>query len=142
MEKAALSTQDKDRARDFLKLNNAVEFMSSEESDEDRGQTSGPSARDVKPLRWERSKLRNIKAVLDATYKARMSNRQQRTAAKVTRVASQNMSSRPLPQTYPFWVKSLLSYYLFSFFHFIVLLTLQHTVFFFNSNFCWHIEAE
>ena len=48
MEKAALSTQDKDRARDFVKLNNAVEFMSSEESDEDGGQTNGPSARDVK----------------------------------------------------------------------------------------------
>lgn len=107
MEKAALSTQDKDRARDFLKLNNAVEFMSSEESDEDGGQTSGPSARDVKPLQWERSKLRNIKAVLDATYKARMSKRQQRTAAKVTRVAGQNMSSRPLPQTYPFWAGRL-----------------------------------
>ena len=63
--------------------------LSSEESDEDGGQTSGPSARDVKPLQWERSKLRNIKAVLDATYKARMSKRQQRMAAKVTRVAGQ-----------------------------------------------------
>ena len=32
-------------------------------------------------------------------------------------------------------VKSLLSYYLFSFFHFIVLLTLQHTVFFFQLKY-------
>ena len=70
-------------------------------------QTCGPSARDVKPLQWERNKLRNIKAVLDATYKARMSKKQQRTAAIVTRVAGQNMSSRPLPQTYPFWAGRL-----------------------------------
>ena len=103
MEKAALSTQDKDRARDLLKLNNAIEFMSSEESDEDGGQTSGPSARDVKPLQWERSKLRKIKAILDA--KARMSKRQQRTAAKVTGVAGQNMSSEP--QNYLSWAGRL-----------------------------------
>ena len=105
MEKAALSTQDKDRARDLLKLNNAIEFMSSEESNEDGGQTSGPSARDVKPLQWERSKLHKIKAILDATYKARMSKRQQRTAAKFTRVAGQNMSSEP--QNYLSWAGRL-----------------------------------
>ena len=46
-----------------------------------------------KPLEWERLKLKkktkkqNIKAVLDSTYKARMTKRQKRTAAKVCRVS-------------------------------------------------------
>ena len=44
-----------------------------------------PSGR-IKPLEWEQSKLHSIKAVFDATHKARMSKRQHRTSAKITRV--------------------------------------------------------
>ena len=67
------------RARALLNLDKALNFMSSEESDTDRGQATGPSSRHIKPLEWELTKLRNIKVVLDATFKARMSKRQQRT---------------------------------------------------------------
>ena len=77
--------------------------MSSEESDTDGGQATGPSSRHIKPLEWEKSKLRSIKVVLDATFKARMSKRQQRTLAKITRFLDQNMSRRPFRLTCPFW---------------------------------------
>ena len=40
----------------------------------------------IKPLESEQSKLHSIKAVLVATHKARMSKRQHRTSAKITRV--------------------------------------------------------
>lgn len=43
-------------------------------------------SRHIKPLEWEQSKLHSIKAVLDATQNARMSKRQHRTSAKITRV--------------------------------------------------------
>ena len=42
--------------------------------------------RHIKLLEWERSKLHDIKAVLDATNKARKSKRQIRTSVKITRV--------------------------------------------------------
>ena len=83
-----------------------MEFMSSEESEEDEEETrTGPPKRHIKPLQWERSKLRTIKALLDATYmyQARMSSREQRTAAKVLRVAGQNLYTRPLPNNCPSW---------------------------------------
>ena len=45
-------------------MDNAVEFTSSEESDEgQRKETPGPPTRHVMPLEWERLKLKNIKAV-------------------------------------------------------------------------------
>ena len=34
---------------------------------------NGPPGRHIKPLWWERTGLRNIKVVVDATYQARMS---------------------------------------------------------------------
>ena len=38
-----------------------MEFMSSEESEEDEEETrTGPPKRHIKPLQWERSKLRTI----------------------------------------------------------------------------------
>ena len=73
VEKANLTTNDKERMKAILALENAIEFMSSEESDGgDREQTTRPPPRHVKPLQWERTKLKSIKAVLDATYQARM----------------------------------------------------------------------
>ena len=99
---ATLSPKDKERMTALLSLHNAMEFMSSEESDEGEGEpATGPPPRHVKPLQWERAKLKNIKAVLDATYQARMTKRQKRTAAKVSRVDGQNVSSRPLPKNCP-----------------------------------------
>lgn len=103
VEKANLSGKDKETIKALLELDNAIEFMSSEESDEgQREETAGPP-RHVKPLEWERLKLKNIKAVLDSTYKARMTKRQKRTAAKVSRVSGQHVSSRPLPHNCPSW---------------------------------------
>ena len=74
--------------------------MSSEESEEREAEetANGPPERHMKPLRWERTKLRNIKVVLDATYQACMSKRRKRTAAKRSRIADQIMSERPLPK--------------------------------------------
>ena len=104
LEKANLTANDKERMKAILALDNAIDFMSSEESDEgDREETTGPPPRHVKPLQWERTKLKNIKAVLDATYQARMTKRQKRTAAKVSRVVGQNVSTRPLPDNSPSW---------------------------------------
>ena len=98
VDEANALAQDREKANALLNMDNALDFMSSEESDTDRGQKTGPPSRHIKPLEWERSKLRNMKAVLDATYKARMSKRQHRTSAKITRVLDQNVSSGCLPQ--------------------------------------------
>jgi len=100
---ATLSPKDRERMTALLSLDNAMEFMSSEESEGEGEQTTGPPLRHVKPLQWERAKLKNIKAVLDATYQARMTKRQKRTAAKLSRVDGQNVSSRPLPKECPSW---------------------------------------
>lgn len=102
MHKANLPPQDMEKIKAVLSLDNANEFMSSEES-EGEGTETGPAQRHIKPLRWERSKLRNIKAVLDATYQAQMNRRQKRTAAKVVRLAGQNLSNRPIPKNCPSW---------------------------------------
>lgn len=80
LEKAHLSADDKTKRKALLDLSNAVEFMSSEESDNNEDGSRGPPPRHIKPLRWERSRLKNIKAVLDASYEARMTKRQKRTA--------------------------------------------------------------
>ena len=104
VEKATLSPEDKKRITELFNLENAVDFMSSEESEEEEMETrTGPPKRHIKPLKWERSKLRTIKALLDAHYQARMSSRQKRTAATVLRVAGQNLSTRPLPNNCPSW---------------------------------------
>ena len=103
VEKSTLSQEDK-KINELLNQENAVEFISSEGSEEDEEETrTGPSKRHIKPLQWERSKLRTIKALLDATYHARMSSRQKLTAAKVLRLAGQNLSTRQLPNNCPSW---------------------------------------
>ena len=84
--------------RALLNLDNVLDFISAED---DGGQTTDPPSSHTRPLEWERSKLRNTKAGLDATYKARMSQRLNRTSAKIVMVLDQNMSSRPLPQSCP-----------------------------------------
>ena len=95
VEKDNLTSNDKEGMKAILALVNAIEFMLSEESDEgDREETTGPPPRHVKPLQWVRTRLKNIKAVLDATYQARMTKRQKRTPAKVSRVVGQNVSNK------------------------------------------------
>ncbi|KAK2562462.1 hypothetical protein P5673_014121, partial [Acropora cervicornis] len=69
--KTALSKGDKAKAREILSSPNAVEYMSSEESDpgdttEERSR--GPKPRKIRKLSWERSKLKNIKEILDECY--------------------------------------------------------------------------
>ena len=105
VEKANLSPNNMSKIKSLLEQENAVQFMSSEESDQaEEGATlSGPPPRHIKTLRWERTKLKNITATLDATYQARMSKRQKRTASKVLRVADRNLSDRPMPTNCPPW---------------------------------------
>ena len=93
VEKSTLSPQDKVKNKCTLTVGNAVEFMSSEESEEREAEEtlSGPPGRHIKSLRWERTGLRNIKVVLDATYQARMRKRKKRTAAKLSRITDQNV---------------------------------------------------
>ena len=79
--KANLPSQEREIARALHNMDNALDFMSLEYSDTDGGQTTDPPSRHIKPLEWEQSKLRNIKTVLDATYKAHMTKRQHRTSA-------------------------------------------------------------
>lgn len=60
VEKTTLSQEDK-KITELLNQENAVEFMSSKEIEEDEEETrTGPPKRHVKPLQWERSKLTTI----------------------------------------------------------------------------------
>lgn len=104
IETSDLSQQDKDRIKELLSRENALKYISSEESEEENATPgNGPTPRHVRPLKWERSKLRTIKSVLDATHQARMSKRQKRTAANITRNIGQHLSLRPLPNGCPSW---------------------------------------
>lgn len=57
--------------------------MSSEESDYAWTDGVGPRLRKPKKLHWERSKLRNIKAVLDRNYTSSVKERQKRTKGAI-----------------------------------------------------------
>ena len=104
VEKADLTESDRKKIKELLNRNDAHLYMSSEESDEgEERPENGPPSRHIKPLKWERSKLRNIKSVLDCPHRARMGKRQKQTAAKITRTDGQNMSIRPLPLECPSW---------------------------------------
>ena len=79
LDKAQISLSffdDKAKINALLNVHNAVELMSSEEREDNEEGASVPPPRHIKPVRWERSKLRNSKAVLDPFYKARASKRQ------------------------------------------------------------------
>ena len=75
--------------------------MSSEESDDAWSEGVGPRPRKIKKLPWERSKLRNIKAVLDRHYTSSVSDRQKRTQGAVSRDGEQ--STRAAPKESPSW---------------------------------------
>ena len=56
VEKATLSQEDKEKIHQLLNQENALEFMASEESEEEDEDTrTGPPKRHIKPLQWERS---------------------------------------------------------------------------------------
>ena len=78
--------------------------MSSEESDpgdttEERSR--GPKPRKIKKLSWERSKLKNIKEILDECYLSGLNAKQRRTSAHVSRY--DKVSPRPCPVDGPRW---------------------------------------
>ena len=96
------SEGDKRRAEEILHSPNAVEFMSLEESDQESEYNGrGPRPRKTRKLKWERSKLRNIKKTLDEHHKENLSKQQQRTSAVVQR--SDDVSGRPAPKNSPGW---------------------------------------
>ena len=68
LEKTPLSEKDKERAQEILLASNAVEYISSEESDigaTENESSRGPKPRKIRKLGWERTKLRNLKARID-----------------------------------------------------------------------------
>ena len=75
LDKAQLPPDDKAKIKALLDLHNAIQFMSLEDSEE---RASDPPPRYIRPLCSERSKLRNINAVLDAFFEAYMSKRQRK----------------------------------------------------------------
>ncbi|KAJ7394700.1 hypothetical protein OS493_000526 [Desmophyllum pertusum] len=101
LEKTPLSDKDKEKAQEILCSPNAVEYMSSEESDNDDDSTQGPKARKIRKLAWEKSKLRNIKSRIDEAYLEGLSERQRRTSARVSR--TEEPSARPCPTNGPSW---------------------------------------
>jgi len=89
-----LSDNDKDKAGEIFCSPNAIDFMSSEESDnDDPAPSSGPKPRKVRKLVWEKSKLKNLRAKLDEAYLEGLSERQRRTTAHLSR--TEEPSVRP-----------------------------------------------
>ena len=78
---ALLSDRDKVKAQEVLLSPNALEFMSSEKSDDDGATSSGSGPkRKSRKLVWERSKLTNIKKRMDDAHFEGLSERQRRAA--------------------------------------------------------------
>lgn len=79
-----MSDNDKEKAREIFCSPNAIDFMSSEESDNDDPASSrGPKPRKVRKLVWEKSKLKNLKAKLDEAYLEGLSEKQRRASARL-----------------------------------------------------------
>lgn len=108
LEKTPLSEKDKERAQEILLAPNAIEYMSSEESDSgatENDRSRGPKPRKIRKLGWERTKLRNLKARIDDSHNESLSDKQRRTSAHVTRTG--DLSSRPSPVNGPRWAVRL-----------------------------------
>ncbi|KAL9955678.1 hypothetical protein ACROYT_G037032 [Oculina patagonica] len=101
--KALCQKMTKNKAKEILSSPNAIDFMSSEESEiDDPDSTSGPKPRKTRKLTWERTKLRNIKSKLDEAHLNGLSSeKQRRTSALVTR--TETASVRPCPTNAPSW---------------------------------------
>ena len=78
LDKAQLSPDDKAKIKALLDLHNAIQFMSLEESEDNEERANDLPPRYIRPLCSERSKLRNINAVLDAFCEACMSKSQRK----------------------------------------------------------------
>ena len=99
-----MSDNDKEKAREIFCSPNAIDFMSSEESDnDDPAPSRGPKPRKVRKLEWEKSKLKNLKAKLDEAYLEGLSERQRRTSARLSRTDREEPSERPCPTNGPRW---------------------------------------
>ncbi|XP_074628785.1 uncharacterized protein LOC141886524 [Acropora palmata] len=61
----------------------------------------GPKPRKIRKLSWERSKLKNIKEILDESYSSGLNAKQRRTSARVSRC--EEVSPRPCPVGGPSW---------------------------------------
>ena len=85
----------------LLSQKNASEFMSSEESDNEDIEETGPKRRITKPLPWERKKLRKLKKKLDNYYFSNLTESQKRTIGK--QVRGKVMSQRVPPKHFPEW---------------------------------------
>ena len=99
-----MSESDKDKANQILTSPEALQFMSSEESDDNFDGTPPNSRgikRKVRKLPWERTKLKNIKATLDRAYESSMTPAQQRASGSVRR--SEEFSERLPPAQSPRW---------------------------------------
>ena len=88
LEKTPLSEKDKERAQEILLASNAIEYISTEESDigaTENESSRGPKPRKIRKLGWERTKLRNLKARIDESHNESLSDKQRRTSAQFTR---------------------------------------------------------
>ena len=101
IEGAPLSERDKGKAMEVFHSPSALDFMSSEESDMESENTSGPQPRKVKKLQWQRTKLRNIKSVLDRHHDSMLIPKQRRTTAPIR--VSNDFSNRDRPRRSPKW---------------------------------------
>ena len=94
-----LSNANKAKAREILCSPQALNYMSSEDSEVETTTANGPKPRKIKKPSWERSKFRNIKAKLNEDHLKGLSERQQRTTARVRR--GDKVSTRPCPNGGP-----------------------------------------
>lgn len=96
-----MSDNDKEKAREIFCSPNAIDFMSSEESNNDDPASSrGPKPRKVRKLVWA-GKLKNLKAKLDEAYLEGLGEKQRRASARLTR--TEEPSVRPCPTNGPRW---------------------------------------
>ena len=103
LDKVQLYPNDKAKIKALLDVHNAIQFMSLESEDNEEG-ASDPPPRYIRPLCSERSKLRNINAVLDAFCEANACQRgKERAAGKITREVDKYLSDRPVPNNCTSW---------------------------------------
>ena len=101
LDKAHLSPDDKAKTKALLDLHKAIQ-----ESEDNEEGGSDPPPRYIRPLCSERSKLRNINAVLDAFCEANACQRgKERAAGKITREVDKYLSDRPVPNNCPSWAR-------------------------------------
>lgn len=98
----SLSDTDKAKAREIFSSPEALNYMSSGDSEDDiDGTVNGPMPRKARRFPWERSKLKNIKGRLDEEYLKGLSERKRRTSARIIRTDA--LSTRPCPTDGPCW---------------------------------------